>query len=161
MLAPLIGLGTFVFVLSGLISLHSTQASDEFPLPSRVSSMRISVASHERTPIAALLARPDHYQMRDIRITGTVVAIQNEIITNRMVCGTVHEQTTLTVEDDGGQIEVTDRGACGKNVGALKAPTLKVSQRIDLLVQIMIPTSASTPGSPLEATIRYIDLARE
>ena len=87
--------------------------------------------------------------------------MQTEIITNRMVCGTIHEQTTLMVEDDGGQIEVIDRGACGKNVGTLKAPTLKISQRIELLVQIMIPANASTPGSPLEATIRYIDLAQE
>lgn len=161
MLARLIGIGTFVFILSGLINLHNAHASDEFSLPSRVSSIRLSVASHEQTPIATLVARPDHYQMRDIRITGTVRAIQTEMITNRMVCGTVHEQTTLLVEDDGGQIEVIDRGACGKNVGTLKAPMLKAGQQVDLLVRIMIPTSASTPGSPVEATIRYIDLARE
>lgn len=163
MTAPLIRirLRSGILLLSVLAGVQTVLASDELTLPSRVSSVRISVASHERTPIATLVARPDHYQMRDIRITGTVTAIQTEIITNRMVCGTVHEQTTLMVEDDSGQIEVIDRGACGKNVGALKAPTLKASQRIDLLVQIMIPTSTGTPGSPVEATIRYIDLPRE
>ncbi len=99
--------------------------------------------------------------MRDIRITGTVLAMQTETITNRMICGLAHERTTLLIEDDSGQIEILDQGACGKNVGALKAPMLKTGQRIDLLVRIMLPTSLGSSGSSVEATIRYIDLARE
>jgi hypothetical protein len=156
-----IGLQSVVLILSGLIGLHSVLASDELSLPSRVSAVRMSVASYERIPINTLLARPDHYQMRDIRITGTVLAMQTEAITNRLICGRAHERTALTLEDDSGQIEILDLGACGKNVGALKAPMLKTGQRIDLLVQIMIPTSSGIPDSSVEATIRYIDLARD
>ncbi len=156
-----IHLRTVILILSGMINLHPVLASDEFTPSSQVSSVRISVASYERIPINTLLARPDHYQMRDIRITGTVLAMQTETITNRMICGLAHERTTLTMEDDSGQIEILDQGACGKNVGALKAPTLKTGQRIDLLVQIMLSTSLSSSGSSVEATIRYIDLARE
>jgi hypothetical protein len=78
-----------------------------------------------------------------------------------MICGSAHERTTLMVEDDSGQIEIIDQGACGKNVGALKAPMLKAGQQIDLLVQIMIPTSSGSSVSSVEATIRYIDLARD
>jgi hypothetical protein len=163
MTAPLIhiGLRLIIFILSGLIGLHSVLASDEFTPSSQVSSVRISVASYERIPISRLLARPDHYQMRDIRITGTVLAMQTEIIPNRMICGSAHERTTLLIEDDSGQIEILDQGACGKNVGALKAPMLKTGQRIDLLVHISIPTSSGSSGSSVETTIRYIDLARE
>lgn len=163
MTAPLIriGLRLIIFILSGVIGLHSVLASDEFTPSSQVSSVRISVASYERIPINRLLARPDHYQMREIRITGTVLAMQTEIIPNRMICGLAHERTTLTVEDDSGQIEILDQGACGKNVGALKAPMLKTGQRIDLLVQIMLPTSLGSSGSSVEATIRHIDLPRE
>jgi hypothetical protein len=163
MTAPLIriGLRTIILILSGMINLHSALASDELSLPSRVSAMRMSVASYERIPINTLLARPDHYQMRDIRITGTVLAMQTETITNRLICGRAHERTALTLEDDSGQIEILDLGACGENVGALKAPMLKTGQRIDLLVQIMLPTSLGIPGSSVEATIRYIDLAQE
>jgi hypothetical protein len=163
MTAPLIriGLRAFVLILSGVISLHTALASDELSLPSRVSAVRMSVASYERIPIATMLAHPDRYQMRDIRITGTVLAIQTEIIPNRMICGRAHERTTLLIEDDSGQIEILDQGACGKNVGALKAPMLKTGQRIDLLVQIMLPTSLGSSGSSVEATIRYIDLPRE
>jgi|GEM_PF-2828568 hypothetical protein len=163
MTAPLIRihLRTIILILSGLIGLHSVLASDELSLPSRVGAVRISVASYERIPINTLLARPDHYQMRDIRITGTILAMQTETITNRLICGRAHERTTLTLEDDSGQIEIIDRGACGSNVGALKAPMLKTGQRIDLLVQIMLPTSSGSSGSSVEATIRYIDLARE
>ncbi len=36
-----------------------------------------------------------------------------------------------------------------------------MGQQIDLLVQIMISTSAGTPGPSVEATIRYIDPARD
>lgn len=108
-----------------------------------------------------MLAHPDRYQMRDIRITGTVLAMQTETITNRMICGLAHERTTLTVEDDSGQIEILDYGACGKNIGALKAPMLKTGQQINLLVRIMIPTSLGASSSSVETTIRYIDLVRE
>lgn len=45
--------------------------------------------------------------------------------------------------------------------GVLKATMLKVGQSIDLLVQILIPTGLGTPSSSMEATIRYIDLARD
>ncbi len=163
MTAPLIRieLRTFILILSGMITLHPVLASDKLSLPSQVSSVRMSVALYERIPIATMLAHPDRYQMRDIRITGTVLAIQAEIIPNRMICGSAHERTTLLIEDDSGQIEILDQGACGKNVGALKAPMLKTGQQINLLVQIMIPTSSGTPGSSVEATIRYIDLVRE
>lgn len=156
-----IGLLPFILILSEVILAQRTVASDALSLPSRPSSVRISVTSYERIPIAALLAHPEQYQMRDIRITGTVLTTQTETITNRMICGRAHERTTLTVEDDDGRIEVIDQGACGKNVGALRAPMVKVGQPIDLLVQIMIPTTSGTSGSSVEATIRYIDLARE
>ena len=87
--------------------------------------------------------------------------MQTEVITNRMICGFAHEQTTLTVEDDSGQIELVERGACGKNFGQVKAPMLHVGQLIDLLVLINIPTALGIPSPSVEATIRYIDLARE
>lgn len=163
MTAPLIriGLRTVILILSWLIGPHSVLASDERSLPSRPSSVRLSVASYERIPIATMLAHPDRYQMRDIRIAGIITAMRTETITNRMICGSAHEQTTLMVEDDSGEIEIIDRGGCGKNIGALKAPMLKPGQRIDLLVQIMIPISTGSSGLPVEATIRYIDLARE
>lgn len=163
MTAPFIriGLRTSILILSGLTGLHSVLASDELSLPSRASAVKISVSSYERIPIAAMLAHPDRYQMRDIRITGTVLAIQTEIIPNRMICGSAHERTTLLIEDDSGQVEILDQGACGKNVGALKAPMLKTGQRIDLLVHISIPTSSGSSGSSVETTIRYIDLPRD
>jgi hypothetical protein len=163
MTAPLlrIKLRIVILILSGLIGLHTVFASDELTLPSRVSAVRMSVASYERIPIATLLAHPDRYQMQEIRIAGTVMAIQTETIPNRMICGLAHERTTLTVEDDSGQIEILDQGACGKNVGALKAPMLKTGQQINLLVQIMIPTSSGSSVSSVEATIRYIDLVRD
>lgn len=99
--------------------------------------------------------------MREIRLRGTVTAVQTEIITNRLICGRAHERTTIMVENESGQIEIVDQGACGRNISALKAPMLKVGQQADFLVLIMIPTSPGAPGSSMEATIRFVDLARD
>lgn len=98
--------------------------------------------------------------MREIRLSGTVSAIQTETITNRLICGRAHERTTLSVEDESGQIEVIDQGACGKNLSRLKAPTLKIGQQIDLLALIMLVTNAERSEPSLEVTIRFLDLAR-
>jgi len=162
MMAPLIriGLRTVILILSGVIGLHAVLAADELSLPSRVSAVRMSVASYERIPIATVLAHPDRYQMREIRITGTVMAMQTETIPNRMICGSAHERTTLTLEDESGQMEIIDQGACGKNVGALKAPMLKVGEQIDLLVLIMVTTNRDSRETALEATMRFLDRAR-
>ncbi len=152
--------GTAMLILPGLIGPHAARASDELSLPSRHSSVRISVASHERIPIATLLAHPDRYQMRDIRITGMVLAIQTETITNRMICGSTHERTTLMLADDSGQIEVIDLGACGKNLSALKAPMVKIGEQVDLLVQIMVTKNPKSHETVLETTARYLDRVR-
>jgi hypothetical protein len=154
-------LQTVILILSGLSGPYTGLASDELSLPSRVGAMRMSITSYERIPVATALTHPDRYQMRDVRITGTIIAIQTETVPNRMICGSPHERTTLTLEDDSGQIEVIDQGACGKNVGALKAPMLKAGQPINLLVQIMTPISPGRSGSSVEATIRYIEPVRD
>ncbi len=78
-----------------------------------------------------------------------------------MICGRAHERTTVTVEDDSGQIEVIDQGACGRNISGLKAPMPKVGQQADFLVLIMIPTSPNAPSLSVEATIRFVDLVRD
>ncbi len=152
---------TVILLLSWGIGLQSTLAFDDFRQSSRVAGPRISLTSYERIPIASLLAHPDRYQMRDVRITGTIIALQTDTVPNRMICGVAHERTMLALEDESGHIEVIDRGACGKNVGALKAPMLKAGQQVNLLVQIMIPANTGTPGLPVETTIRYIELVRD
>lgn len=156
-----IGLRSLMLILPVVMSAHATFASDERSLPSRVGSVRMSISTYERIPIAALSAHPDRYQMRDVRITGTITATQTDTISNRMICGSPHERTMLTLEDESGQIEVIDQGACGKNVGALKAPMVKTGQEVSLLVQIMVPANTGTPGLPVETTIRYIEPVRE
>lgn len=139
---------------------HSEAASDDLRQSSRVGALRIPLVSYERIPIATVLAHPDRYQMREIRLTGTVMTIQTETVTNKLICGRAHERTTLTVEDDSGQIEIVDQGACGRNVSSLKAPMLEAGQQIDLLVLIVIPASSASAGSSVEAMIRFLDLAR-
>jgi hypothetical protein len=87
--------------------------------------------------------------------------MQTETITNRLICGRAHERTTLMVEDESGQIEVIDQGACGRNASQLKAPLLQVGQQIDLLVLINSATRSDAPTSALEVTISFLDLVRE
>ncbi len=155
-----IGLRSLILILPVVITAHSALASDERSRPSRVGSVRMSISTYERIPIATLLAHPDRYQMRDVRITGTILAIQTETVPNRMICGSPHERTALTLEDESGQIEVIDQGSCGKNVGAVKAPMMKAGEQVDLLVQIMVTKNPESRETLLETTIRFLDPVR-
>jgi hypothetical protein len=150
-----IDLPTIILISTWLICFQSAMASDELPR-----SLRIPLISKERIPIGKILAHPDHYQMREIRLTGTVTAIQTDTITNRFVCGLTHERTVLTLEDDSGQIEVIDRGACGKNISSLKAPMVKVGEQIDLLVYIRVTTNSELREPMVETTIQFLDRVR-
>ena len=155
------GLVVFLTLITGLTVPASVATSDDLRQSPRVGALRIPLTSYERIPIGTVLAHPDRYQMREIRLAGTVTAIQTETITNRMICGSAHERTTLMVEDDSGQIEVVDQGACGKNLSTLKAPMVQVGEQIDLLVLIMVTTNRESREAALEATIRFLNRARD
>lgn len=154
------GLLTLLVAVMELICFQSAMASDELRQSSRIGALRIPLTSYERIPIGTVLAHPDHYQMREIRLSGTIMAMHTKIVTNRMICGLAHEQTVLTVEDNGGQIQVIDLGACGKNLSALKAPMVKVGEQVDLLVQIMVTKHPESREAVLETTIRFLDRVR-
>lgn len=134
--------------------------SDDLPISSRVGPLGTPRFSYEQVSIGALLAYPDRYQMKDVRLTGTITAMQTEIVTNRMVCGLPHERTVLTIADTSGEIEVIDQGACGKNLSALKAPMVKVGEKVDLLVQIMVMKNPESREAVLETTVRFLDRVR-
>ncbi|MFO0701373.1 MAG: hypothetical protein U0236_19300 [Nitrospira sp.] len=151
----------FLTIAVLLITYQAGNAFDEFPYSSRVGPQRIPLTSYERIPIEKVLAHPDQYQMREIRLAGTVTAVQTEVIANPWICGRAHERTTLTLEDESGQIEVIDLGACGKNQSVLKAPMLKVGQRINLLVLINTPAGSGSATPPPEVTIRSIGQVRD
>jgi hypothetical protein len=135
-------------------------AADDLPRSSRVGPLGTPRFSYEHVSINKLLEDPNRYQMRDVRLTGTITAMQTEVVTNRMICGAAHERTVLTVEDASGQIEVIDLGACGKNLSTLKAPMVTVGERIELLVQIMVTKNPESRETAVETTIRYLDRVR-
>ena len=151
----------FLAATAWLFFLQSEAASDDLPRSSRVGTLRLPLISYERIAIATVSAHPDRYQMKEIRLSGTVTAIQTETVTNRLICGLAHERTSLTVEDDSGQIEIIDQGVCGRNLSRLKAPMLKVGQQIDLLVLILLVKNVDQTEQSLEATIRFLDLIRK
>jgi hypothetical protein len=147
---------TVILLITDSLCLQFAIASDDLPR----SYLKIPLVSRERILISKILAYPDQYQMREIRVTGTVTSIQTETITNRFVCGLTHERTVLTLEDDSGQIEVIDRGACGKNRSALKAPMVKVGEQIDLLVYIGVTTNSESREPMVETIIQFLDRVR-
>ena len=155
------GLSIVIVITTWLMFLQSGSTSDDLPRSSLVGPLGVPLISYERIPIVTVLAHPDRYQMREIRLVGTVTAIQTETITNRLICGRAHERTTITVEDESGQIEVIDQGACGRNLSRLKTPMLQVGQQIDVLIQMTIPSGSGLPGSSLEAIIHFVDLVRD
>ncbi len=150
----------FMILVAWVMACQAGAAFDDFPDSSRVGPQRIPLTSYERIPIEKVFAHPDQYQMREIRLAGTVTAIQTEVVNDRLACVLPHERTTLTLEDDSGQIEMIDQGACGWNRSWVKAPMVKVGQRINVLVTINILAGSGHAPSP-EVTIRYIGLIQD
>jgi hypothetical protein len=154
-------LSIFIVITTWLVCLQSGSTSDDLPRSSRVGPLGVPLISYERIPIATVLAHPDQYQMREIRLTGSVTAIQIETIMNPLICGRAHERTTFMMEDDSGKLEVIDQGACGRNVSSLKAPMLKIGQLIDLLVLIVLARKTDQPEMSLEVTLRFLETSRD
>ncbi len=95
------------------IDIELSVALDSLPRSPRVGSQRIPLPSYIRVPISKLLANPTDYHLREIRIAGTVRAVETHLMTRG--CGKHHELTVISLEDESGAMDVIDQGACGRN----------------------------------------------
>lgn len=114
---------------------ESSFALDPLPRSPRVGALRIPLQSYDRVSISKLLSSPTNFHMREIRIAGTIRAIDTELMTRG--CGKPYELTIISLEDDTGVLDILDQGACGRNTGVVRAPMLSAGDRIDLLVHIV------------------------
>jgi len=60
-----------VFIVTGFICVQREAATEDPPRSSRVGPFRIPLTSYERIPIGTVLAHPDRYRMREIRLSAT------------------------------------------------------------------------------------------
>ena len=74
-------------------------------------------------------------------------------------CGKNYELTVISLEDESGVIDVLDHGACGRNTSPLRAPTLAIGDRVEMLVHIVGKTDGYG-GSP-EAFTLWIERAQD
>ena len=133
-------------------------ALDSLPRSPRVGSQRIPLPSYNRVPISKLLANPTDYHLREIRIAGTVRAVETHLMTRG--CGKHHELTVISLEDESGMIDVFDQGACGRNTSPLRAPTLVAGDRVDLLVHVNGGVKTDELGASPEVIVLWIDRAQ-
>jgi hypothetical protein len=145
-------LGTFMVGIP-----QSSFALDPLPRSPRVGSLRTPLLSYNRVPISALLSDSASYHLREIRIAGIVRTVETQLMTRG--CGKPYELTMLSLEDDSGVVDVIDQGACGKNTGVVRAPTLAAGDRVELLVHVIGKTDR--PGSPPEIFTLWIERAHE
>jgi hypothetical protein len=122
-----------------------------------VGSLRIPLLSYNPVPISKLLANPTDYHLREIRIAGTVRAVETHLMTRG--CGKRHEVTVISLEDESGAMDVFDQGACGRNTSPVRAPTLVAGDRVDLLVHVVGGTDGS--GGPLEIFTLWIERGQD
>lgn len=125
---------------------QSSLALDPLPRSPRVGSLRIPLLSYNLVPISNLFSDPTSYHLREVRIAGTIRTVHTEVLTRG--CGVPYELTILSLEDESGLVEVLDKGACGRNRSAVRAPMLAPGDRIDLLVQVIGGTKTDEPGAP-------------
>jgi len=137
----------------------SSFALDPLPRSPRVGSLRIPLLSYNRVPISKLLSNPTSYHLREIRIAGTLRAVETQLMTRG--CGKPYELTVISLEDESGAVNVLDQGACGRNTSPLRAPTLAAGDRVDLLVHVVGGTKTGEPGASPEVFVLWIDRAQD
>jgi len=93
------------------------------------------------------------------RIAGTIHTIQTQVMTQG--CGVPYELTIISLEDESGLMDVLDKGACGRNTSAVRAPTLAAGDRVDLLVHVLGGTKTDEPGVSPQVFVLWIDRAQD
>lgn len=144
----------------GTLMIGSPQSSfalDPLPRSPRVGSLRIPLLSYNRVPISALLSNSTSYHLQEIRIAGIVRTVETQLMTQG--CGKPYELTMLSLEDESGMVDIIDQGACGKNTGVVRAPTLAAGDRVELLVHVI--GTIDKPGSSPEVFTLWIERAQE
>jgi hypothetical protein len=152
----------FVLAIVGMLlagGLPSSFALDSLPRSPRLGASHIPLRSYERIPVGKLRADLASYHLRQIRIAGTVQAIQTQVMTQG--CGVPYELTIVILEDESGLMEVIDKGACGANRSLVRAPMLTAGDRIDLLVHVVGGTKTEEPGGSPEVILLWIDRAQD
>ncbi len=74
-------------------------------------------------------------------------------------CGVPYELTIISLEDESGLMDVLDKGACGRNTSAVRAPTLAAGDRVDLLVHVL--GGMDGLGGSLEAFALWIERVQD
>jgi hypothetical protein len=136
---------------------QSSFALDPPPRSPRVGSLRIPLLSYNHVPITKLLSDPTSYHLREIRVAGTVRAIETQLMTRG--CGVPYELTTISLEDESGLVDILDKGACGRNTSMVRAPMLAPGDRVDLLVHVAGETEGL--GGSVEVFALWIERARD
>ena len=122
-------------------------------------SLRLPLLSFNRVHISKLLAHTASYHLREIRIADTVRTTKTHPMTRG--CGVPYELTIISLEDESGLVDVLDKGACGRNTSAVRAPMLAAGDRVDLLVQVIGGVKPDELGTPPEVIVLWIDRAHD
>jgi hypothetical protein len=134
-------------------------AFDPIPRSQRVGSLRIPLLSYNRVLISKLFSDPASYHLREVRIAGTVRAVETQCMTRGR--GKHHELTVISQEDESGAMDVFDRGACGRKTSPVRAPMLAVGDRVDLLVHVVGGTKTDESGVSPEVFVLWIDRTQD
>jgi hypothetical protein len=150
------------FAMIGILIAERSElalAVDPLPRSPRVGSLRIPLLSYHRVPISKLFSDPTSYHLREIRISGTVRAVETQFMTRG--CGKHYELTVISLEDESGTVDVFDQGACGKNTGPLRASMLAGGDHIELLVQVIGGTNPNEPGASPVVFVLWIERTKD
>lgn len=137
----------------------SSFALDPLPRSPRVGSLLLPLHSYNRVPISKLLSNPTSYHLREIRIAGTVRTIETQLLTRG--CGKPYELTAISLEDESGEVDILDQGACGRNTSVVRASALAAGDRVDLLVHVIGGTKTDGLGASPEVFTLWIERAQE
>jgi len=92
--------------------------------------LEIPLLSYHRVPISNLLSDPTTDHRREIRIAGTIYALQTRVISRGY--GVPCALTLVSRDDESGLMGIMDKGGRGRNTRVVRAPRLAPGDRVDL-----------------------------
>ena len=116
------------------------------------------LVSEEPIPIRSIIANPQAFNMRAVRLQGIVQTLER--IPRAGGCG-LHDAYLFTLNDRTGELTITDGGICQGRKGPFKwvkplMTEFAVGDSVEVVIDISLLFSPNFESGNLEGTLRWV-----
>src|SRR5437868_11015240 len=107
----------------------------------------------EPIPIGEIIANPQAFNMRKVRLQGIVQTLER--IPRAGGCGLL-DAYLFTLDDQTGQLTITDRGTCLRRSVKPLMTGFAVGDSVEVVITVSLLFSPNFDSSHLEGTLRWV-----